>query len=38
MEENVLLKFDLMKKPVPKKKSDVKVWVPVKIQTTIIDK
>ena len=36
MEENVLVKFDLMKKPVPKKQSTVKVRVPVKIP--IIDK
>ena len=38
MEENILAKFNLMKKPVPQKKSSVKVRVPVKIQTAIIDK
>ena len=38
MEENVLTKFNLMKKPVPKKPSGVKVRIPVKIQAVIIDK
>ena len=38
MEENVLTKFNLMKKPVPKKSSGVKVIIPVKIQAVIIDK
>ncbi len=38
MEENVLTKFNLMKKPVPKKSSGVKVRIPVKIQAVIIDK
>jgi len=38
MEENVLTKFNLMKKPIPKKPSGVKVRIPVKIQALIIDK
>ena len=38
MEENVLTKFNLMKKPIPKKSSGVKVRIPVKIQAVIIDK
>ena len=38
MEENILTKFNLMKKPIPKKPSGVKVKIPVKIQAVIIDK